>query len=61
MPESLGKSQKMTENALLLQVKDKIGHLAQQMAQNRIKTDLKMENIGISPEGEPKVFIGLDF
>jgi hypothetical protein len=31
------------------------------LASQLIKTDVKIENIGLSAEGEPKVFLGLNF
>lgn len=47
----------MNETGFLSRIKNKLAKLAEYLAENNIKYEIKMEDIGISVDGEPKLFL----
>lgn len=59
--EGLLQSPRLGESGFLAELRDKLHQFAQVLADNGIQTDLKIENMGIDKQGQPKIFLGLDF
>ncbi len=61
MGENLKNSQKVQENGWMQHAKEVLKSSTEQIAQVGIKIELKIEDIGVTAEGELKIFLPLTF
>lgn len=61
MGEGLTKSARVCESGFLAAVREKLQQCVGELAEQGIKADLRVENIGLSESGDPKIFLGLNF
>ena len=61
IPDPLAKSPRTYEGAFLATTREKLQQFGVVLAEEGIKTDLKMQNIGLSEMGDPKIHLGLEF
>lgn len=61
VPSSLAKTQKAYDHNFLQPLREKLLQCLASLAEAGVRIDLRMENIGVGEEGEPKVFVGLNF
>lgn len=59
--EPLKNSPKTGEGSFLPALREKLHQLFQLLAQNGVRKEVRIDDIGLTPEDEPKVFLGLNF
>jgi hypothetical protein len=59
--EPLKHSPRQSESAFLPQLREKLTQFFQSLTAQGIKGDIGIENIGLSEQGDPQVFLGLNF